>query len=643
MDFGPYQVTGEIGRGGMGAVFRGRAPDGRDVAIKLLLATNARAGVERFDRERRLLSSLGESSGFVPLLDAGSGGSGPYLVMPFVSGGTLRDRLRTGPLPTDEAVTLVRAIAESVGRAHARGIVHRDLKPENVLFTADGRPLVADLGLAKHFDPDAPGASGSHALSKTGDFRGTIGYMAPEQMGKAKDAAPPADVFALGAILYECVAGVPAFTGDGVHVVLARVANGKYTPLARATPGTPAWLSGVVARALDPDPARRFRDGAEIAEALARGPSLAIARPRALVALAVVAALVAGSAIAVAFHRASRAPVVPPAPAPTPVAPAEPERAPVKPGAPEIPRWWVVLPEHEKPALPLPRGVAFGGAPGEYVNQADGSVLVYVPLSRFRMGSEGREYEQLHDVELSPYFLGKREVTVAQFTRFSQTTGYVTTAESEKSGVLALPQGKETMAGLDFRKPMPGKPALDDHPVTQVSHGDVLAYCRWAGLRLPTEAEWERAAGWDAATRHARRYAWGDAEPSPGGPKVGNLADETIHATPEWSKADVFRGYVDGWLTTAPVGSFPAGASPVGALDMTGNVAEWCQDGFDRSFYDKSRRQDPCFETDLGAGYVIRGGSFGSTPEGSRVAKRDYGLAEYRAHDLGFRVARNWR
>src|SRR5205823_1073109 len=115
------------------------------------------------------------------------------LVMPFLRGGTLRDRLARGPLPVEETVALAIALATALGRAHEGGIVHRDLKPENVLFQEDdaatsrARPLVADLGLAKHFSSDAPGASRSVSLSRGGEMRGTVGYMAPEQMASAKE------------------------------------------------------------------------------------------------------------------------------------------------------------------------------------------------------------------------------------------------------------------------------------------------------------------------------------------------------------------------------------------------------------------------------------------------------------------------
>src|SRR5205085_9317034 len=125
-------------------------------------------------------------------------------------GGTLRDRLARGPLALGEATALVTKIARALGRAHERGLVHRDVKPENVLFDAAGEPLVADLGLAKHFRRDL-GMSAS--LSRTHETRGTPGYMAPEQVESAKDAGPPADVFALGAVLYECLGGIAAFEG----------------------------------------------------------------------------------------------------------------------------------------------------------------------------------------------------------------------------------------------------------------------------------------------------------------------------------------------------------------------------------------------------------------------------------------------
>src|SRR5262249_53890936 len=136
-------------------------------------------------------------------LASGEGPQGPYLVMPYLAGGTLRERLRAGPLSIHEATRVVRSLADAMGRAHGRGIVHRDLKPENVLFTIGGSPLIADLGLAKHL---STAKEAGLTLSVSGEFRGTAGYMAPEQMRNAKAAGPPADVWALGAVLYECLA-----------------------------------------------------------------------------------------------------------------------------------------------------------------------------------------------------------------------------------------------------------------------------------------------------------------------------------------------------------------------------------------------------------------------------------------------------
>ena len=282
---GRYEVLGEIGRGGMGVVYRARSPEGREVAVKVLLRAD-KAAKERFARERRLLASLGETEGFVPVLDAGEHEQGSYIVMPLLAGGTLRDRLRRGPLPVAEAVSLVSRIARGVGAAHERGIVHRDLKPENILFTTAGAPLVADLGLAKHWSRAAPGASQSVSLSATGEIRGTAGYMAPEQARDAKEVGPTADVFALGAILYELISGRAAFPGESVLDVIEKVQSGSFAPLHSIRPETPRWLEEVVSRALAREPARRFSDGGALARALVSPPR----RRRVLLPLAGIAA-----------------------------------------------------------------------------------------------------------------------------------------------------------------------------------------------------------------------------------------------------------------------------------------------------------------------------------------------------------------
>jgi hypothetical protein len=272
MQLGAYEVTATLGEGGMGVVYGARSPDGQAVAIKLL-RRSAPEILARFEREKRLLASFGEAEGFVPLLDSGSTPRGSFLVMPLVSGGTLRRKLESGPLAVDETIGLGRALAAALASAHARGIVHRDMKPENILFTAAGRPLVADLGIAKHFDQDAPGASQSVSLSVQGNFSGTAGYMAPEQMVDAKSVGPPADIFSLGAILHECLAGEPAFQGASPLDVIAKVDSGMRTSLAKARPDAPRWFADVIARALARKPGDRFLDGAALGRAIEAGAS----------------------------------------------------------------------------------------------------------------------------------------------------------------------------------------------------------------------------------------------------------------------------------------------------------------------------------------------------------------------------------
>ena len=300
-NIGGYAIAGVCGHGGMGVVLRARSPDGREVAIKLVRGDHSREALDRFRRECRLVWTFSEADGFVPVIDAGETPAGPYLVMPFLPGGTLRDRLRRGPLAPEEASRIVAIVAAAVGRAHERGIVHRDLKPENILFASDGRPLVADLGVAKHFRRDVLGASKSAHLSGEGGPIGTPGYMAREQVLDGRDATPASDVFSLGAILYECVTGLMPFPGGTVVEVFARMESGTLEPMSASARGSPAWLEPVVERALRPDPDERFPDAAAFARALAQ-PAPAPRHPRKAYWIFVVTAIIGGASAAASLR-----------------------------------------------------------------------------------------------------------------------------------------------------------------------------------------------------------------------------------------------------------------------------------------------------------------------------------------------------
>jgi serine/threonine protein kinase/formylglycine-generating enzyme required for sulfatase activity len=560
--FGIYEATSEVGRGGMGTVYRARSAAGEDVAIKVL-AGMGEQNRARFDRERRLLRAFTVEDGFVPVLDDGIDAHGhPYIVMPFVAGGTLRDRLLKGPLGIDETVALGRSLAAALARAHERGIVHRDLKPENVLFTADGRPLVADLGIGKHFDRQAPGASQSVNLSLPGEVRGTVGYMAPEQAADASSAGPEADVFALGSILYECLAGAQAFPANNLMEYYARTSEGA-RPLSHARPDAPGWLVTAVHGALALDPDARIADGAALFEALAAGRTSRA--PLVLLLLAIVAVLAGGIAVA------ARKREVPPPP-PPPVLPPPPP-------APRLPAWFLAL----DPRPALPDFLVPSETKGEYVSREDDSVFVYVPEARCKLGSpaddvDAEEVETpVYEVVLSPFFIGKYKVTTDQFARFVGAYDYITRAEGSLPpvptgnsftwpgphttelalGTLASPAEESASWKLPIGRQ--GPKALGDRPVLQVQLEDALAYATWAKATLPSEAQWECAARWDPATGKVRRFPWGDDPP-----------DE--------KRARFFRTGVSDERPPSLLKIGPAreatNVSPVGAVQMAGNARD---------------------------------------------------------------------
>jgi eukaryotic-like serine/threonine-protein kinase len=242
---GPYEITAAIGAGGMGEVYRAHDPKlGRDVAIKVLPEAFARDAerMARFQREAKVLASLNHPN-IATIYGLEDSGSTRALVMELVEGPTLADRIKTGPIPVDEAVRIARQIADALEYAHERGIIHRDLKPANIKVAADDTVKVLDFGLAKAIegDPSSIDISTSPTISRMatqqGVLLGTAAYMSPEQ-AKGKPVDRRADIWAFGCVLYEMLTGKVAFPGDSVTDTLAGVirAEPDWSLLPSSTP-----------------------------------------------------------------------------------------------------------------------------------------------------------------------------------------------------------------------------------------------------------------------------------------------------------------------------------------------------------------------------------------------------------------------
>ncbi|MCO5169708.1 MAG: FHA domain-containing serine/threonine-protein kinase [Planctomycetes bacterium] len=254
-----------VGNGGAGVVYEGWDDQlRRRVAVKLLLAGGRATGelLERFKREAILQGSLRDYPGIVRVHDMGTlPDTGElFFSMEFVKGETLRQRIKAG-LSRLEGVRLMARVARAVHYAHEKGIVHRDLKPGNVMVSDKGVIRLTDFGVAKALEHD-------DGLTMTGVMMGTPNYMAPEQIDDAKRVGPTADVYGLGAILYQVLTGRPPFVGDDLNVMLDQVARGDYPPPEQVDPTVDRTLSAICRQALNLDPTDRTPTAMALAEAL---------------------------------------------------------------------------------------------------------------------------------------------------------------------------------------------------------------------------------------------------------------------------------------------------------------------------------------------------------------------------------------
>jgi eukaryotic-like serine/threonine-protein kinase len=259
-----YEILGELGRGGMGVVYKARQVGlGRVVALKMIL-TGGHAGAaerERFRTEAQAIARL-QHPNIVQVHDVGEHEGNPFFSLEFCTGGGLDRKLGGAPLSPPEAARLVATLAQAMQAAHEKNVIHRDLKPANVLLTAEGQPKITDFGLAKKIDEAGQTASGA--------IMGTPSYMAPEQAMGSKELGPACDIYALGAILYELLTGRPPFRAPTPLDTIMQVVSDEPASLRQLNTRTPADLETICLKCLQKEPRKRYPTALALAEELQR-------------------------------------------------------------------------------------------------------------------------------------------------------------------------------------------------------------------------------------------------------------------------------------------------------------------------------------------------------------------------------------
>jgi formylglycine-generating enzyme required for sulfatase activity/tRNA A-37 threonylcarbamoyl transferase component Bud32 len=672
--FAGFEVVAKLGQGGMGAVYKARQPLlDRFVALKVMSQQlSGDAGyVARFIREAASAAKLSHPN-MVQVYSAGEQGGVYYIVMEFVEGESLHDRLlHTGHLDPIQAIAITLYVAQALqvawNKAH---LIHRDIKPDNIFLSKDGEVKVGDLGLAKSV------TEGATEMTQSGVMMGSPHYMSPEQARASKETDFRTDIYSLGCTLYQLLTGTTPYQADDVVGLILKHVTEPTPDLQAILPSCPPALVALVGKMMAKDRNQRHASYEELVAELWQVSDVV---QQALSAATAVMTPIPAEAAATSTPTVAKVGTL----MPTVVRDSKPvirdsrlviggavaaavlllagvflwspwknrtdeqgRREGAKLGSESRLQAESVSGQPAKAGTP--NAVASASAAlkllGSVYTNSVGAEMVYIPPGEFMMGSTkeeqawavayGRKVEEVKCEGEAPrkatikqaFWMGRTEVTVGQWKQFVKETSYVT--DGEKKGESSVPQqaGKPstTKKGVSWRNPDFGFEMRDDHPVSYISWDEAMAFCKWltererkAGrlvpgcvVRLPTEAEWEYACR--AGTR--TRSWWGDSKEN----GKGRL---------NWSEKD------DGFEFVAPVDSFGArGRNRFGLADMLGNVYEWCLDD-----YDATQAHEECYQGNPGE-RVVRGASFLYSPSRCRSAHRRSLPPSISNRDFGFRV-----
>ena len=591
-----YRVVRLIGHGSFGAVYEAQDMEraGRRVALKETFDPNH---IKSYVHEFGVLRQLAHPNlaRYEEALEVHNHG---YLVMEFVGGQSLQDVLHKKqgrPLLESQVIGYALQLCDVLTYLHSQmpQILHRDIKPANIRLTPEGLIKLVDFGLLKQ-------GIGHTRTSRLGL---TEGYAPLEQYPNSHQTSTPrTDIYSLGATFYHLLTGKAPISAQNRLIALNDPQQSDpLCPPQKYNPHLSSHVAHAIMQAMKLQPTERYPDAQSFKRALTglhapaqpdRSPEPAPApvtpppTPEAaaptLVRLASPPNSRGGKTPSESYERGSEV--------------RDREVAEAKANDNETPP--VLKPERKnlkpKPKIHLPHlNLLRPGA--RMVSPKDGMTMVYVPAGEFLMGS-GEDDRDAYDDEKPPrkiyldaFWIDLHPVTNAMFKRFVKETGYQTEAEKKGMSWAVLPKGmgffSDPEPGINWQHPyglesdLSGK---EDHPVVQVSWNDAQVYCQWAGRRLPTEAEWEKAArGTDGSI-----YPWGNAAPN----------DKLLNFN--WNVGD-----------TTPVGKYPDGASPYGALDMAGNVWEWIADWYDENYYKDAPTRNPTGPIS-GQYRALRGGSW---------------------------------